>query len=277
MDQLEKYRSQIDQIDEQLVKLLNDRARVVVEVGKYKQREKNAPPIYAPDRERAVFDKVKAHNTGPLPDRCLLAIWRELMSGSFFLERPLRIAFLGPEGSFSHAAAALKFGQSVEYEPLADIRSVFDEITREHCDLGLVPVENAIAGGIIETLDALMDSSVIVCGEMLMAVHHNLLANCPLEEVEHIYSKPEVFAQCRLVAHRHHAQHPDHPRRVHRPCRPESLPRNPTPPPSAPTSLPNVTASASSVKTSKTAPTTSPASSSSAANPPAPPATTKPL
>jgi chorismate mutase/prephenate dehydratase len=91
----------------------------------------------------------------------------------------------------------LKFGQSVEYEPLADIRSIFDEISKGHCDLGLVPIENSIGGGVIETLDALVDSDVKVCSEVLMAIHHNLLANCSLQEIGKIYSKPEVFAQCR--------------------------------------------------------------------------------
>lgn len=197
MSNLDEIRANIDQIDERLVRLINDRAKQVVEIGKIKRSDTNAPPIYAPDRERVVLNKVKAMNEGPLPDRCLLAVYRELMSGSFFLERPLRIGYLGPPGSFSHSAAMAKFGQSVEYEALPDIRGVFDEIGREHCDLGIVPVENSVAGGVIETLDALVDSSVVVCGEMLMAIHHNLLANCSLDEIETVHSKPEVFAQCR--------------------------------------------------------------------------------
>ncbi|MHC4440355.1 MAG: prephenate dehydratase, partial [Planctomycetota bacterium] len=102
-----------------------------------------------------------------------------------------------PGGSFSHNAAMLKFGQSVEYEPLADITSIFDEVSKGHCDLGLAPVENTMGGGVIETLDALIDSDVKVCAEVLMAIHHNLLGNCSMEQVEKIYSKPEVFAQCR--------------------------------------------------------------------------------
>ena len=197
MDELEGLRAKIDEIDNQLVQLLNERARVVVEVGKIKQRDKTAPAIYAPDREHKVLEKVRAANTGPLPDRTLLAIYRELMSGSFYLERPLRIAFLGPEGSFSHTAARLKFGQSVEYEPLNNIHMVFDEIEKNHCDLGIVPVENSIAGGIVETLDALVESSVIICAEVKMAIHHNLLANCVMDEIRTIYSKPEIFTQCR--------------------------------------------------------------------------------
>ena len=197
MATLEELRKQIDQIDEQVIRLLNDRAQVVVQVGKLKRSEAGAPPIYAPDRERHALDRIKNLNKGPLPDRCLVAVYRELMSGSFYLERPLRIAFLGPEGSFSHNAAMLKFGQSVEYEPLGDIKTVFEEIGREHCDLGIIPVENSIAGGIDETLDALVESNAVICGEVLLAIHHNLMANCALAEIGTIYSKPEVFAQCR--------------------------------------------------------------------------------
>ena len=197
LGRLDELRKQIDELDHELVRLMNERAKVVVEVGEIKRSDKDAPPIYAPDRERAVLDKVKKCNEGPLPDACLLAVYRELMSGSFFLERPLRIAFLGPKGSFSHTAAMLKFGQCVEYEPLGDIRSVFDEIGKEHCDLGIVPVENSVLGGIIETLDSLIESPVSICAEMLVLIHHNLMANCGLDEIKVVYSKPEVLGQCR--------------------------------------------------------------------------------
>ena len=192
---LEELRKQINELDNQLVKLLNERARVVVEIGKLKN--KTGGQVYAPDREREVLERIIKSNKGPLPDKCLIAIWRELMSGSFALERPLRIGYLGPDGSFTHTAAMLKFGQSVEYESLVDIRSIFDEVSKGHCDLGIVPVENSTGGGVIETLDALIDSDVKVCSEVLMTIHHNLLANCSLEEIEKIYSKPEVFVQCR--------------------------------------------------------------------------------
>jgi len=192
---LDELRKKIDELDHQLVKLINERARVVVDIGKLKN--KTDKPVYAPDREKDVFARIVKANEGPLPDKCLIAIWRELMSGSFVLERPLRIGYLGPGGSFSHNAAMLKFGQSVEYEPLADIASIFEEVSKGHCDLGLAPVENTMGGGVIETLDALIDSDVKVCAEVLMAIHHNLLGNCSMEQVEKIYSKPEVFAQCR--------------------------------------------------------------------------------
>src|SRR5688572_2587743 len=192
---LDTLRRQIDALDASIIKLLNDRARVVVEIGKLKQ-ESNAP-IYAPDREKAVLDKVRSLNHGPLPDRCLEAVYRELMSGSFALEKPLRIAFLGPAGTFSHAAAVRKFGSSVEYVPLADIPSVFEEIVRGHADYGLAPVENSIGGGVVDTLDAFLHSSAKICAEVLITIHHNLMAKEPWERVKRIYSKPEVFSQCR--------------------------------------------------------------------------------
>jgi len=192
---LERFRQQIDTLDAQLVELLNARARVVVEIGKLKQQ--NNVPIYAPDREKAVLEKVRAFNRGPLPDRCLEAVYRELMSGSFALEKPLRIGFLGPEGSFSHAASVTKFGSSVEYVPLSAIPAVFDEVVRGHVDYGLVPVENSIGGGIVDTLDAFLTSSAKICAEVLLNVHHNLLAKEPWERITKVCSKAQVFSQCR--------------------------------------------------------------------------------
>ncbi len=191
---LDELRQRIDDLDHQLVQMINERAKVVVEVGELKS--KTDKPIYAPAREKEVFARIVQANEGPLPDRTLKAIWRELMSGSFFLERPLRIGYLGPNGSFSHTAAMLKFGQSVEYKPLTDIGSIFDEVSKGHCDLGLAPVENSTGGGVIETLDALTSSDVKICAEVLLAIHQNLLANCAPEKIKRIYSKPEVFAQC---------------------------------------------------------------------------------
>ena len=192
---LDELRREIDRLDERIVDLLNQRARVVVEVGRYKQR--TGSPIYAPDREKAVLDRVRSLNKGPLQNRCLEAVYRELMSGSFALERPLRIGFLGPEGSFSHQAAVLKFGQSVEYVTLTDIPAVFEQVTRGGIDYGLVPVENSLHGGVIDTLDAFLTSPARICAEVLVTIHHHVLANCPWDRVKVMASKPEVFAQCR--------------------------------------------------------------------------------
>jgi chorismate mutase / prephenate dehydratase len=195
-DPLHRLRQQIDGMDAKIVDLLNERARIVVEIGRIKQAAN--VPIYAPDREKAVLDKVRRLNKGPLQDRCLEAVYRELMSGSFALERPLKIGFLGPKGSFSHLASIRKFGSSVEHVPLADISVVFQEVARGHIDYGLVPVENSIGGGVIDTLDAFLHStSAKICAEVKITIHHNLLAGAPWESVRRIYSKPEVFSQCR--------------------------------------------------------------------------------
>ncbi|MCH7872832.1 MAG: prephenate dehydratase [Planctomycetes bacterium] len=112
------------------------------------------------------------------------------------IENPPRIAFLGPLGSYSHLAATGKFGASVEYEPVSDIRAAFSEVERGHADFALVPVENSIGGGVIETLDAFINSPVKICAEIRRRIHHNVLARCPLERIKRLYSKPEVFSQC---------------------------------------------------------------------------------
>jgi chorismate mutase/prephenate dehydratase len=193
--QLEQLRNRIDDLDARIVQILNDRASVVVDIGKLKQQT-NAP-IYAPDREKIVLAKVRQLNKGPLPDRCLEAVYRELMSGSFALEKPLRIGFLGPAGTFSHAAAVRKFGSSVEYVPLADIPSVFEEVVRGHTDYGMVPVENSLHGGVVDTLDSFLGSSARICAEVRINIHHYLLAREPWDKIRTIYSKPEIFSQCR--------------------------------------------------------------------------------
>jgi chorismate mutase / prephenate dehydratase len=119
------------------------------------------------------------------------------MSGSFALEKPLRIGFLGPEATFSHHAAVRKFGNSVDYVPLSEIPGVFEEVVRGHIDYGLVPVENSIGGGVVDTLDAFLHSSAKICAEVKITVHHNLLAKEPWEKVTKICSKAQVFSQCR--------------------------------------------------------------------------------
>jgi len=192
---LEPLRTRIDELDKQLVALLSERARVVEEIGQVKRN--GAGPIYAPDREQAVLQRVRELNAGPLPDSCLEAIWRELMSGSFALERSLRVGYLGPAGSFSHLAARRKFGASVEYDDLQHIGAVFEEIARGHIDLGLVPIENSAAGGVGETLDGFLSTQARVCAEVLIHIHHNLLSNSPPDQLTRIYSKPEALSQCR--------------------------------------------------------------------------------
>jgi chorismate mutase/prephenate dehydratase len=194
---LARLRAEVDDIDRRLVALLNERARAVVQIGKHK-RDTNTP-IYAPHREAEVLRKVLEANEGPLPSRTIEGVYRELMSGSFALEQPLRIGYLGPPGSQSHVAAVKQFGSSVEYDDLHEIAGVFTEVRRRHVNYGLVPIENSTGGGIVETLDAFARNAghVSVYAEVQIAIHHALLANCPPAEVRRIYSKPEVFQQCR--------------------------------------------------------------------------------
>src|SRR3954467_4065435 len=182
-DLLQPLREKIDELDPRIVELLNARARIVVEIGKVKQQ--SGTPVYAPDREKVVLERIRAANKavgGPLPNSCLEAIYRELMSGSFALEKPLRIAYLGPKGSFSHLASVKKFGSSVEHVPLTDIAAVFQEVDRGHAVLGLVPIENSSVGGIIEAMDAFLENrSLTIVAEVLIAIHSHLLANCAPE------------------------------------------------------------------------------------------------
>lgn len=192
---LAALRRRIDDLDERIIALLSERGRVAAEIGRLKAAA--GTPVYAPDRESEILQRLAQRNPGPFPDSVLRAIYRELMSGSFLLERPLRIAYLGPRGSFSHLAASGQFGASVEYEPVTDIQGVFDEVQREHADFGVVPVENSTGGGVVDTLDALLDARVRICAEILRKIQHNLLARVPLEQVQRVYSKPEVFDQCR--------------------------------------------------------------------------------
>lgn len=194
---LEDLRALIDAIDTDLVRLLNQRAQVVKDVGEYKRG--TGVPIYAPHRDVDVVDRALARSTGPMPGRTIEAVYREIMSGSFALEKPLRIGYLGPPGSFSHLVAVKHFGSSVEHDNLHTIDGVFTEVRRGHVDYGLVPIENSLIGGIVDTLDAFRDcrGQVGVYAEVLTEVRHTLLANCAPDRVKRIHSKPEVFAQCR--------------------------------------------------------------------------------
>ncbi|MBI1371354.1 MAG: prephenate dehydratase [Phycisphaera sp.] len=206
-DQLADLRQRIDALDEKIVQMLNERANVVVEIGKLKQSD-GKTPIYAPDREQRVLERIRKANKGPLPNACLEAIWRELMSGSFALERPLRIGYLGPAGSFSHMAANRQFGACVDYVPVETIPAVFNAVESRRIDLGLVPIENSIGGGIHESLDSFLQTTAQACAEVLVPIHHNVLSHCEPDDIKVIYSRPEVFAQCRrwLADHLRHAE-----------------------------------------------------------------------
>ncbi len=195
--ELNALRTKIDELDQQLVDLLNARAKLVVDVGTFKRG--SGTPIYAPHREAQVLAKALERSKGPLPQRTIEGVYRELMSGSFALEQPLRIGFLGPPGSYSHQASVKQFGSSVDFEDLQLIGGVFTEVRRGHVNYGLVPIENSIGGGITETLDALSKNvgHVWVYAEAQIAIRHMLLTDCKPNAVRRIHTKPEVFAQCR--------------------------------------------------------------------------------
>lgn len=195
--ELAQLRDTIDTLDRDILRLLNERARAVLRVGEMKRG--SGIPIYAPHREQEVLSRVLRDNGGPLSDRTVEAVYREIMSGSFALEQPLRIGYLGPPGSFSHEAATKHFGQSVSYEDVHEVAGVFVEVVRGHCSYGLAPIENSTVGGIVETLDALLEhgSDIRIYAELILNVHHALLANCEPREVRRIHSKPEALGQCR--------------------------------------------------------------------------------
>lgn len=199
---LDALRVRIDEVDRRLIEALSERGRLVAEIGRAKRA--SGRPIYVPHRERQVLDRVLAENPGPLPDRTLEAIYRELMSGSFVLEQPLYVGYLGPPGSFSHVAAARHFGSSVGFEDLHEIEHVFEEVAAGRCHYGLVPYENSIGGGITDTLDAFQVHDVTIYAEALIDVNQTLLANCPPSEIRRIYSKPPIFGQCRKWLSRHY-------------------------------------------------------------------------
>ncbi len=200
--ELESLRRRIDEVDHRLIEVLSERARIVVEVGRAKRGD--GTPIYAPHRERQVLDRAIATNPGPLSARTIEAIYRELMSGSFSLELPLRVGYLGPQGSFSHVAAVRHFGSSVEFDDLHEIDHVFEEVAAGRCNYGLVPYENSIGGGVTDTLDAFQEHEVTVYAEALIEVSQTLLANCLPNEIHRVCSKPQVFSQCRRWLAKHY-------------------------------------------------------------------------
>lgn len=197
---LDEIRVRINKLDADLVRTLNERSELVVDVGRLKRRQ--GLPVYTPHREVEVIERAIAMNKaegGTLPDKALEAIYRELMSGSFSLQQAMRIGFLGPLGSYSHVAAVKQFGSSVDFEDLHEISGVFTEVLRGHVNYGIVPIENSTGGGIVETLDAFRSGrgDLTIIAEVQIEIHHALLANCAPKEVKRIHSKPEVFSQCR--------------------------------------------------------------------------------
>ena len=199
---VENSRKKIDSIDENILQLLNERARESQKIGKIKVKEGQG--IYAPHREKEVLDRLKAMNRGPLTTEAIDAIYREIMSFSISLEKKVKIAYLGPPVTYTHQAAQKKFGSSVEYAPCSSISEVFNDVENDRADYGVVPVENSTEGAVNHTLDMFIDSPLKIYAEVYLPIHHALLSKGnPLDEIEKIYSKPEVFGQCRLWLETH--------------------------------------------------------------------------
>jgi chorismate mutase/prephenate dehydratase len=194
-------RGKIDRLDQQLVKVMNERAALALEIGKLKSD--SGISAYAPSREDEVLCRVLALNKGPLGERAVRAVFRELISGSRSLEKNLRVAYLGPAYSYSHLAAIHRFGQSVELVPVGNIAGVFEEINRRHADFGVVPIENSTDGRVTDTLEMFTRMPARICGEVQLRIHHNLLGKCSRAEVEEVYSKPQALSQCRNWLARH--------------------------------------------------------------------------
>lgn len=192
---LDDLRNQIDNLDEEIVRLLNERINVVLNIGEAKKE--SGAEIYVPSRERAVFEKIKRLNQGPLPEESAHAIYREIMSAALSLETEMKIAYLGPEATFTHQAARNKFGVSVEYIPTGTISEVFDRVQNRSVDYGVVPVENSTEGAVTHTFDQFATTPLKICAEIYLPISLTLLANRPKEEVSLIFSKQEVFGQCR--------------------------------------------------------------------------------
>ncbi|RME83433.1 MAG: prephenate dehydratase [Zetaproteobacteria bacterium] len=216
MDRLASLRAQIDTIDDQILELIQKRAAIAAEVGKHK-RGRADTPYYVPSREAEIIRRILAKNRAQqrhahaarLPDAAVHAIFREIIGACLTLEHPLVVAYLGPEGTFSEEAVRKHFGATAEYRPCATLDDVFDEVESQRAAYGVVPVENALEGPIGRTLDLLAERRIQVCAEVLLGIHHQLLARTKeLAEIRYVYSHPQALAQCRrwLDAHLKHAE-----------------------------------------------------------------------
>jgi len=192
---LPALQAQVERLDRQLVKLINERADLTLRIGKLRQESQQ--PDFVMAQEDDELARAVQLNRGPLEDRCVRSVFCELISGSRSLVRRLRIAFLGPMYSYSHLAAMHRFGRGVEFAGVGTIAAVFEEVSRGHSDYGLVPIENSTDGRIADTLDMFTRVPMRICGEVELEIHHALLGKCPRGEVKEVYSRPQALSQCR--------------------------------------------------------------------------------
>lgn len=200
--ELALLRDQIDEIDKQLQDLINQRAACAQRVAEVKQHAANGQDVqyYRPEREAQVLRAVMERNAGPLPAEDMAKLFREIMSCCLALEKPMRVAFLGPEGTYTHAAALKHFGHFVDTLPMAAIDEVFREVESGQANYGVVPVENSTEGMVNHTLDSFIDSRLYIAGEVKLRIHHHLLCKEPIGDIKsvtRVYSHQQSLAQCR--------------------------------------------------------------------------------
>lgn len=193
---LSGLRDQIDAIDDQILDFLNRRAAVVIAVGKAKAGQQRE--FYVPSREQAIYERLCGLNPGPFPSDAIRKVFREIISASLSLEQPMKVAFLGPPATFTHAAAMQQFGLSAQLVAQKSIPAVFDDVARGRAPYGVVPVENSTEGVVSHTLDMFMESELKINAEILLEISHDLLSRSGrLADVKKIVSHPQALAQCR--------------------------------------------------------------------------------
>jgi chorismate mutase/prephenate dehydratase len=205
-ESVDVLRKKIDQIDEKIVLLLNDRASLAQRIGSNKSL--NGQEIYAPGREKDVLSRVSQLNRGPLSEQAIRSVFREIISACRALEGPLRVAFFGAEATYAHLAAREKFGSSVALSPTASIAEVFQAVSQARVSFGVVPIENSTEGVVAHTLDMLVDSELKICAEIFLDIHHNLLSSGRPADIQRIVSHPQALAQCRAWLASHFPQVP---------------------------------------------------------------------
>jgi chorismate mutase/prephenate dehydratase len=199
---LDDWRSRINNLDAQILTLLNQRGQAAVHIGEIKRQQDL--PFYVPEREAEVIDRLVALNGGPLPAEAVRAVWREILSASLALEHPLPVAYLGRPGTFTHEAAVRRFGSSTRLIGVRAIADIFDEVERGRADYGVVPIENSTEGAVNVTLDRLIDSELLITGELTLDIAQHLLCRAAeLGDIKVVCSHPQALAQCRqwLAAH----------------------------------------------------------------------------
>ena len=195
---IQSYRAEIDRIDDDILRLLNERSENVVEIGKLKRQSDVAAQLHTPAREAQIIERLTHQNPGPFPNEAIRPVYREIMSASLSLEGPQKVAYLGPRATFTHLACMRKFGESAQYVPVTGIKDVFNEVERGRAHFGVVPIENSTEGVVNHTLDMFIDSSLLIYGEVLQEVTHHLLSRADrVEDVTKIHSHPHAIAQCR--------------------------------------------------------------------------------